>query len=349
MRIALFHTTLPERGRKVGGVEVAVHRLANALSETGKDEVTVFSLSPIPPDAMYRHVQLFSKMPYLLEKRALRLFILPLALNFVDFDGYDVIHLHGDDWFFFNRGTPSVRTFHGSALFEARNATSFKRRIAQHIIYPLEHLAAHLASTKMAVGPETADIYSAPYIVDNGVNIDIFHPGSKTECPSVLFVGTWEGRKRGKFLYDVFTGYVLDNVPDATLYMVTDTCQVHERVVHVSFPDDDLLADLYRRAWVFAYPSTYEGFGIPYVEAMASGTAILTSPNPGAGYVLDDGYFGMLVNDEDFGKQLVEILAKPELRAVFQRKGLERAASFLWSNVAASHRLIYQDVVSRAH
>ena len=45
---------------------------------------------------------------------------------------------------------------------------------------------------------------------------------------------------------------------------------------------DEALAGLYRRAWVYASPSTYEGFGLPYLEAMACGTPVVASPNPGS-------------------------------------------------------------------
>jgi glycosyltransferase involved in cell wall biosynthesis len=62
---------------------------------------------------------------------------------------------------------------------------------------------------------------------------------------------------------------VLPQTPDATLYMVTDQCPDHPQVERIDRPTDEELASLYRSAWVFAYPSVYEGCGIPYVEAMA--------------------------------------------------------------------------------
>jgi glycosyltransferase involved in cell wall biosynthesis len=347
MRIALFHTTLPAADRKPGGVEVAVHRLANALAALPECNVTVFSLTPPPDNARYHHRHMFPKWPALANRRVPRLLILPLLLNAVAFNEYDIVHFHGDDWFYLRRTIPSVRTFHGSALEEARSATSLKRRFAQFLVYPLEHLAAVLADQKLAIGPNTARLYGTPHLANNGVDLDRFHPGPKTDAPSLLFVGTWDGRKRGRFLFDAFVNHVLPRVPTATLYMVTDACAEHDRVKHIVRPSDDELAALYRKAWAFAYPSVYEGFGIPYIEAMASGTAILCSPNDGARYVLDDGRYGIVAEDDDFGPQLVRLLADDTHRHHYEKKGKERARVFSWSQVAADHYALYRSMIDQ--
>jgi glycosyltransferase involved in cell wall biosynthesis len=344
MNIALFHTTLPEPDRKPGGVEVAVHHLGNALAELPRVTVTVFSLTPPPTGARYRHHRLFAGWPILLRSNVLKFFALPLLLNTVPFDNYDVVHFHGDDWFYFRRTTPSVRTFHGSALEEARTATSIKRQFSQFIIYPLEHLSAFLADQRLAIGPRTAEIYATPHLTNNGVDLNLFAAGPKTDAPSLLFVGTWDGRKRGRFLFDVFVNRVLPHVPDATLYMVADTCAQHDQVAHVVRPSDEELAALYRQAWAFAYPSVYEGFGIPYIEAMASGTVVVCSPNDGAQYVLDDARYGIVVEDDDFGSQLVRVLTDDALRHRYEEKSQERAATFSWTHVAAQHLAFYREV-----
>lgn len=346
MRIALFHTTLPEPGRKPGGVEVAVHRLATALCARGED-VAVYSLSPAPEGAPYRHVRLFPRHPWLRTKRIPRLLVLPLLLNRVDFGDAEVVHLHGDDWFFLRRRRPSVRTLHGSALEEARSATSWRRRLAQYAVYPLEHLSTRLATVPLAVGPRTAAIYSISDLADNGVDTRLFHPGKKTSDPSVLFVGTWGGRKRGRFLYDVFVREVLPRVPDATLYMVADFCPDHERVVNVRFPDDAALAQLYRQAWVFAYPSTYEGFGIPYLEALASNTAVVCSPNDGAAYVLGDSAADAVVGDDQFGDRLGALLLDERRRRAIEMNGLARALHLSWDAVAEQHVRAYEKALGQ--
>lgn len=345
MKIAIFHTTLPEPNRKVGGVEVVVHRLANELAKDRNNKVVVFSLTPKPRDAMYEHFHVFAKAKWLRNNKFARLFILPFLLNFVSFKGYDVLHIHGDDWFWLRRNVPTVRTFQGSALREAQYASSLKRKLSQYLVYIFEHLSVKLATLPVATLEETCRIYGINEIIDNGVDLDLFKPGDKAPKPMILFVGTWEGRKRGKFLFDVFVSEVLPVLPEARLYMVSDYVPTHRNVVFVRFPDDEMLARLYREAWVFAMPSTYEGFGLPYLEALASGTAVISSPNPGALYVLENGKYGVLADDEHFGKRLIELLTNETLRKELEVKGLERAKGFSWSEVAHRYLQIYRKAI----
>jgi phosphatidylinositol alpha-mannosyltransferase len=105
------------------------------------------------------------------------------------------------------------------------------------------------------------------------------------------------------------------------------------------------LAELYRSSWVFCLPSTYEGFGVPYVEAMAARTAVVaTSPNPGAREVLADGRFGMFVDDAELGQTLVRILSDAALRDSLETRGIERSRMFGWDKVAE----MYEDAFAKA-
>lgn len=345
MRIGLFHCELPQPGRKPGGVSVSVHRLANALANNSRDQVTLFSLDAPPPAARYRHVRLFPNVPWIGTSKVARMLLLPALLNTVDFKDIDILHLHGDDWFYFNRPGTTVRTLHGSALREAQSSSSRKRRLAQFLTYGLERLSAQLADTCLAVGEDARLIYEADETVDNGVDLGLFHPGPKSAHPTVLFVGTWAGRKRGQFLFDQFNRFVRPRIPAAELVMVTDQCPSEPGVRWVKFPDDAALAELYRAAWAFGYPSIYEGFGMPYIESMASGTAVLASPNPGAEYVLNGCRAGLIADDNTFGKQLCRLLQEPQLRHGYEQCGLRRASQFGWDAVAAAHRRIYQSLL----
>ena len=304
-------------------------------------------MTPGPSGATYRHVRLLAGAPWIGRWIPARLLVLPLLLNFVRFQGFDVLHLHGDDWFYLRRKLPTVRTLHGSALYEARYATSVKRKLVQYLVYPLEHLSASLATVAAAVGRQTGRVYGIEQLVDNGVDPDVFHPGPKDAIPRLLYVGTWEGRKRGRWLHRLFANRIVREVPGVRLDFVSDICNPHPSVNPIRFPDDRRLAELYRNAWVFAYPSVYEGFGIAYLEALASGTAVLSSPNGGAAQVLEDGKYGVIASDESFGDELVDLLRNKERRRSFEERGLERARSLSWEAVAARHREIYQKAIAR--
>lgn len=164
-------------------------------------------------------------------------------------------------------------------------------------------------------------------VIPTGIDLSVFEPGSgeKTAHPSVLFVGTLDGRKRGGLLLKWFREVVRPQVPDATLTIVGPAGPAVEGVTYRMGISVDDLAEMYRRAWLFASPSSYEGFGLPYVEAMASGTPVVASPNPGSHEVLDSGQYGRLVSDQDFPSAIVEILTDEGARAELTRRGLERA------------------------
>jgi glycosyltransferase involved in cell wall biosynthesis len=346
MNIALVHANLPGPGRRPGGVEIAVHRLANALTDLGKDEVTVLAATTAPPDARYRRETISEAAPLLVRNQLARLILLPAALNFAGLARFDVVHLHGDDWFLFSRRTATVRSLHGSALREAQHAVSLRHKLLMYGVYGLEHLSARLCTLPLAVGRDTAAVYGVNRIVANGVDSAVFFPGPKSPTPRVLFVGTWEGRKRGKLVYDVFLRDVLPRVPNAELCMVCDYCPPHPRVIAEVFPTDTTLAERFREAWVFTLPSTYEGFGIPYLEALASGTAVVATSNGGAREVLDEGRFGEIVDDASLGGTIARLLEDGDRRWKLESRGLERAKDYAWTAIACHHRNLYLEAMA---
>jgi glycosyltransferase involved in cell wall biosynthesis len=346
MKIGIFHTTLPASGRKLGGVEVAVDRLVTELFNLGHD-VEAISLTPKPTGAKYQHRQLFARFPHLHSSRLLRLFLLPALLNVQNFTAYDVLHFHGDDWFFLRRRTATIRTLNGSALWEARTATSLKRKILQYIIYPLEKLSARLADVSLGLGAQTAELYHTTGIANLFVSDSVFFPGPKTEFPSFIFIGLWQGRKRGSFVADRFLNEVLLKIPQAKLFMACDFVPKHGSIIDLGTPSDMQLAAAIRKSWALLSASTYEGFGIPYLEALASGTAVISTINAGAAYVLDDAKFGMIAKDEDFGRHIIEIAETPALREDYERRGLARAARFAKQQIIDEHLAFYQQAIAR--
>lgn len=346
-RVLMLHMTLPTRGRKPGGVEVTVHRLANALVDLGVP-VTVGSLSSPPPDARYAYRSLFAQMQWLYDSHVGRLVALPLLFNFASVRGADVVHYHGDDWFSLDRSYPSVRTLHGSALREAQRATRWQRRLAQNIIYPLERLSRRLATVAVAVGRDTASLHDVHRVIGNGVDGSVFHPGEKSEVPSLLYVGLWNGRKRGRWMYETFVESIATAHPSVRLHFIADVePPPHPRVVFDRFPDDERLARAYREAWAFVLPSTYEGFGIPYLEAMASGTAVVATPNTGAMELLGAGACGILAEDDAFAPAVLELLRDDATRSRLERAGVERSRAYQWSSIAGAYLEVYRDAVVR--
>jgi glycosyltransferase involved in cell wall biosynthesis len=341
----MFHSRLPEEGIKPGGVSVFVHRLGNALVRRGH-EVTIYTHGGVPSDAEYRTKRL---RPYSgASRRMPRQYVAPWLLNARPFGpDHDVVHLHGDDWFYLRRTTPTVRTFYGSALYEALTATSRKRTLNQGLNFGLELLSGRLADAVYGIGTDSRALYRADGILGTGVEVDAPSAAGRHPHPVLLFVGTWEGRKRGAFLAERFRRDVRPVVPDAELWMVADRADEGDGVRLIHAPGDDELAALYRQAWAFCLPSTYEGLGMPYMEAMAHGTPVIASPNPGAQDVLAGGRWGRVVEDDALGATLVAVLTDSELREELGALGRRRAQDFAWGRVVDDHEAAYALAIDR--
>ena len=164
--------------------------------------------------------------------------------------------------------------------------------------------------------------------------------------PAVLVVGTLEPRKNLPRLIEAFVG--LDPALRERYELVlagargwqTDetfaTIAAHrDSVTTLGYVDDDDLAALYRAAELVCYPSLYEGFGLPVLEAMRSGTAVLTSTTSSMPEVGGDAARYVDPHDvDDIRAGLAELLTDHELRAEFGRRGVDRASGFSWDRTA---------------
>ncbi len=337
MRIAMTHVDLPNESK--GGVAHQVHYLANTLVERGHD-VTMFTFSPADAECRYQ-VHQYRRQASL---RHVQSFVFAAHLAKTDFSGFDVLHTNGDNYLI-RSCTPHLRTFHGSAKDEAGSAIRLRRRLYQAVIAQLETLGARAADLNVGVSEATrVRISAVTQIVPCGVNITHFHPGQKNERPAVLFVGTTGGRKRGQFLADIFQREVRSRFPDAELWAVAERPMEGESIVNFGRADSETLADLYRRAWVFCLPSTYEGFGVPYIEAMASGTPVVASLNAGACEVLRNGKYGFLVEDKQIGITINNLLEDAQLRQNRIDSGLLRSQEFSWERVAEQYEQLYRSL-----
>ena len=330
LKIAVISYRLPIHREKRGGIERIAHVLADALARRGH-MVVVFSHDPKPEAAAYE-VRLLPWKSFVDTWLGLRMTVgylgnfLPLLLDLREFD---VVIAHGDSLLLALGRKPVVRVMHGSARGEARHATSIGRAVLQWGVYAQELLTALLSSVVGVSANTQRDNPFVRRVIPHGVDTTVFHPSpaGKTPHPSIVFVGAIDGRKRGRFLLDIFERVVRPAFPTAELTFVGPQGPAREGVTYVTGVPDADLASLYRRAWVCAVPSTYEGFGLPYLEAMACGTAVMATPNPGSREVLGENYGG-LVDDAAFAPTLVNVLSDEHRRRALEMAGLDRAAEF---------------------
>jgi glycosyltransferase involved in cell wall biosynthesis len=124
--------------------------------------------------------------------------------------------------------------------------------------------------------------------------------------------------------------------------------KLHKHVRFLGFVPDDTLAVLYRLAAVFVFPSLYEGFGLPPLEAMASGTPVVTSNVSSLPEVAGDA--AILVDPYEVGSivdGVRRVLTDPQLAAELRRKGLVRARDFSWERSVSRTHEIYRLVGGR--
>jgi glycosyltransferase involved in cell wall biosynthesis len=126
--------------------------------------------------------------------------------------------------------------------------------------------------------------------------------------------------------------------------------QLHPHVRFFGFVQDTTLGALYRLASVFVFPSLYEGFGLPPLEAMAAGTPVITSNVSSLPEVVGDA--AVLIDPMDAGAiadAMARVLGDAPLRADLVRRGCQRVKTFSWDRSVARVREVYVEVAAASH
>ena len=173
----------------------------------------------------------------------------------------------------------------------------------------------------------------------------------------ILHVGNNGFYKNRRGALDIFSrldraaGYSLwmaGPEPDASLVGLAAELGVGERVRWLVDPEDSELAACYREASALIFPSRYEGFGWPVLEAMAFGLPVVSSNAGSLPEVVGDA--APVYSPEDhagFAEAASALLAKPGLAAEASARGLRRAAEFTVERFASGLLATYADALSR--
>jgi glycosyltransferase involved in cell wall biosynthesis len=134
-----------------------------------------------------------------------------------------------------------------------------------------------------------------------------------------------------------------------SLRRAVETSGVRQDVRFFGFVPDSTLASLYRLANVFVFPSLYEGFGLPPLEAMACGTPVVTSRLSSLPEVVDEA--AVLVDPydvTDIASGIERLLTDEELRQTLIDRGHARANHFSWDRSVKAILSVYREVLGQA-
>lgn len=264
-------------------------------------------------------------------------------------------------------GARSVVTVH-DITFRKFPRERFKREktLYYKVLVPL---ALRRADKIISVSNNTAkDIASAYFIpknrircVYNGVDDSFGKDSERTfDLPYILFVGSVEPVKNLLRVIEAY-GSISSRLPSEHILVVAGpedwgssgaaelahSLGIEKNVVFTGEVSDKEIQGLYKHADLFVFPSLYEGFGLPVLEAMTCGTPVITSNTSSLPEVAGDA--AVLIDPCDVEKiagAMLRVLKDGDLRRELSLKGKERAKSFTWDRCARETLKVYKEVLS---
>jgi glycosyltransferase involved in cell wall biosynthesis len=243
---------------------------------------------------------------------------------------------------------PLVVTVHDLAVFRHPEAFNrWTRTYSPRVVPRVLAAARRIVAVSEFTRRELVDLLHVPTdkirVVPNGVDDEFTEDGPAAAGEYVLAVGTLEPRKNLQRLVEAARR------TDVELRVVGargwgDVQVGGNGVRWLGELSDDELARQYRGALCVAYPSLYEGFGIPVLEAMACGAPVVTSRGTAMEEVADGA--AVLVDASDPADLAAGIERAAAERDVLVPRGLERARAFRWDAIAAATVDVYREALA---
>ena len=175
----------------------------------------------------------------------------------------------------------------------------------------------------------------------------------------LLYVGVLEPRKNIEGIIKAFLN-IHQRIPeyklllagrrgwyDNEIFNLIKEHNLQNKIIHIGHVEYDMLPHLYKKASIFLYPSFYEGFGMPVLEAMASGCPVITSNISSTKEVAKDAAYLVNPNNiDEISKGILKILKDEKFRSKIIERGLKRANEFSWKEVAKKTQKLYLGVIN---
>lgn len=214
----------------------------------------------------------------------------------------------------------------------------------------------HISEEKIKVIP-LAPTENFHYIEDKSRIRDELKVKYGISSPFILYVGTVELRKNIPFLIESFYNLIKKGI-DSKLVLIgklghrfTEISQKVEalglsgKVAFLGYVPEEDLVKFYNAADLFVFPSLYEGFGLPPLEAMACGSPVISSNTSSLPEVVADA--GITLNPDDlsgFTNAMYQLMNNIDLKEEMSKKSLKRAKMFSWEKTAQETWKVYEEV-----
>jgi glycosyltransferase involved in cell wall biosynthesis len=293
--------------------------------------------------------------------------------------GLDALHVPSYRRMVWRRPCGLAATIHDLAPFRVKHKYDWKRMLYGRLVVPrLAERQHEIIAVSQNTANDIATCLRLPRghvtVIPNGVDHARFFPGSREQArrftaerfdlrePFFLYVARLEHPAKNHVrLVEAFNRFKAETRSPwqlalggsdwhgaQTIHDAIRQSRFAQDIRCLGFVADEDLPDLYRAADAFVYPSLYEGFGLPPVEAMACGCPVLCSTRGALGEVVGDA--AATVNPEDVAaltRQLVRLATDDGLRAQLRTAGLARAKQFDWMKTAAATLEVYSRAAAR--
>jgi glycosyltransferase involved in cell wall biosynthesis len=276
---------------------------------------------------------------------------------------------------------PAVVTVHDLSFLRFPNAfRRFNRFYLSFITRISTRKAARVIAVSESTRQDVITFFGVPgervVVVPNGV-AEAFQPAEPIAVADfrrskglpehfILFLGTLEPRKNIVRLLEAYALCLHEHQASAkdahalviagakgwfyeTIFARVNDLGVTDHVIFPGFVPAEELPWWYRAAELFVYPSLFEGFGLPVLEAMACGTPTITSNASSLPEVAGDA--ALLIDPEDtegLAGAMAHVLAEPDLATKMRVAGLRQSARFSWAHTAAQTAAVYRTVLGGA-
>jgi len=171
--------------------------------------------------------------------------------------------------------------------------------------------------------------------------------------PYILYLGTIEPRKNLQTLIRAYQE-IQKQIPHKLILAgdigwkcqeIVKMAQKDPNIILTGYLDEESKADYYKHADIFVYPSIYEGFGFPPLEAMSYGVPVISSTGGSLQEILHDKALLFEPKDkESLKKHILNLVKNPALKSHYQNKGLEHAQGFTWEKTALKTLEAFQEL-----